>query len=399
MDLVRERRDQIGETEGAQIQHAARRVPAAHPHDDRDVVDGRRRRAGVTKPAPPRLGGIGLLGPVGGVFGALLERLHQPEQSPLLIAPALDRIAKAALTLLAGAGICRICLAMHPRAVAFERQNRVDSSREDLAVVGDHQHGLLRSADLALQRELRRDIEEVVGLVEQQHIGIGAKQHVEDQLFSLAARKSHRRTVRQLVKPNADDPPTGSVPLALELVPAKHRPVRDRRAKLDAGIGVARCKLQFMSQHPLAGQPERQRRQRQQQLPHGSPLTGDADVLRHVADDPTDRGVALVSVQRSRKHPEQRALAHTVGPDKADMPTLRNPKRHVREQQLAARVGVSEPGNHDMPHQSPAIPESMAAMLVVKLLATVKDCCPTAPTDGGQPDGRQRVSSHRSDRR
>jgi flavin-binding protein dodecin len=145
-------------------------------------------------------------------------------------------------------------------------------------------------------------------------------------------------------------------------------------------FGVARRELSFIAQHSLARQPQRQRRQRQQELPHRPPVIGDTDVLRHIADDPANRGVPLVSSQRAREHPKQRALANTIGTDKADMATVRHAKRHLGEQQLTARVRVSETRNGDMRHQSPTAPKSMVAMLIPgKRRVVVQDVSCEAP--------------------
>src|SRR6516225_3567765 len=102
MDLLRERRHEPVDAERAEVEHPPRRIATADPDRDRSVDDGCRRRPRISEPAPPRLGGVGLLGPLARILRSLLERLHQPVQAALLVAPALDGVPEPPLTLLSG---------------------------------------------------------------------------------------------------------------------------------------------------------------------------------------------------------------------------------------------------------------------------------------------------------
>ena len=128
---------------------------------------------------------------------------------------------------------------MHPGAVALERDDLLDRAREHLAVVGDHQHRLAGNGDLALERALGGDVEEVVGLVEQQDLGVGGEQRIEHEALALATGQGVRRAVRDLGERAADDLARRAVPLGLELVAAELRPLPDRRPELDSGRVVA----------------------------------------------------------------------------------------------------------------------------------------------------------------
>ena len=58
----------------------------------------------------------------------------------------------------------------------------------------------LDDADPLLELELGRDVEEVVGLVEQQHVGVGREEHVEHELLALAAREGTGGPLGDLVE-------------------------------------------------------------------------------------------------------------------------------------------------------------------------------------------------------
>jgi hypothetical protein len=87
-----------------------------------------------------------------------------------------------------------------PAAAALEREDRVRRGREQVAVVRDDEHGLVGRRDLVLERLLARHVEEVVGLVEQQHLGVRAEQHVEHEPLALAARERRRVALGDVVE-------------------------------------------------------------------------------------------------------------------------------------------------------------------------------------------------------
>ena len=319
-----------GDLERAHVEHDPCRVTAADAHGDGLVGDGRRRRTGGAEPVPARLHRVGALGPVRGVAGALLERLHEPEQPALLLVPALDRVAESPLTVLARLGVGGVGLAVHPGAVALEGHDRAEGGGQDGAVVGDHHDRLLGRADPLLELQLGRDVEEVVGLVEQQHVGVGGEQHVEDELLALAARQRAGGPLGDLVEGGAHDAPARRVPVALQLIAAERRPVRDRLTELDPRRRVAGRELGLERQHALARLADRERRQREQQLADGALVIAHADVLGHVADGPADRVLALVGRELAGQDLQQRALAHAVAADQARRAGRARPGRRRR---------------------------------------------------------------------
>ena len=83
---------------------------------------------------------------------------------------------------------------------------------------------------------------------------------------------------------------------------------------------------------------------------HRALVVADADILGHVPGDPAQRQLPLVGFQRAGQNAKQSALAHAVGADEADVLSWRDPKRDIREQHLASRMGVGETRDDDMAH-------------------------------------------------
>jgi hypothetical protein len=228
--------------------------------------------------------------------------------------------------------------------------DRPRGAGEHLAVVRDEQHRLARGRDLRLERALGGDVEEVVGLVEQQDVDVRGQQHIEDEALALAARQRPRGPVGDVGERRADDRPARAVPLRLELVAAELGPFADRGAQVHPRAGVARGERALGPRHPLAGGAQGVRGERDQQLAHRPLVVGGADVLAHEAGAAADRGLTVVGRQLAGEDPQQRALADAVGADQADVLARRDREGHVAEEQVAAGVRVGEPGAADVAH-------------------------------------------------
>jgi hypothetical protein len=87
----------------------------------------------------------------------------------LLPMPLFEPIPETLLTLPAALCVGAIRIAVNPCAVRLERDDRVRCARQQLAVMADQQHGLFRRRDPRLQPALGRNVQKIVGLVEQQH--------------------------------------------------------------------------------------------------------------------------------------------------------------------------------------------------------------------------------------
>ena len=242
---------------------------------------------------------------------------------------------------------------MHPAAAALEREDARGRRPEQVAVVGDEQHGLLRGRDPRLQRKLRRHVEEVVGLVEEQDLCVAREEHLEHEPLALPAGELGGAPRTDVVEARADDRAAGGVPLALELVAAELRPVRDRLAQAHAGVGRVPAGLEVAlgGEHLLPRGAQPRGRELEEHLPHRARVRADADVLRHVGER-ADVGVALDRVEAAGEDPQQRRLADAVGADEADVVAAADLERHVGEEQVAARMGVGQVGDDDVGHDA-----------------------------------------------
>ena len=92
------------------------------------------------------------------------------------------------------------------------------------------------------------------------------------------------------------------------------------------------------------------RRQREQQFANGALVIAHADVLGHVPDGPADRVLALVGSEDAGQDLQQRALAHAVAADQPDVLAGRDPEGDVGEQQVPARMCISEPRHRHVRH-------------------------------------------------
>ena len=169
--LVAEREEQVAHRHLLELHHPPRRVGAAEGDVDLLVGHRRRRRAGGDELLPPRLGRVGLGGVLEVLRGALLHDLHVMEEAPLFVVPALQRVAQQLLATLACLGEGGVRTAVHPAARPFDDDDLGGHPLEQGAVVADHEDGALAGLDLLLQPHTCGDVEVVVGLVEQQHVG------------------------------------------------------------------------------------------------------------------------------------------------------------------------------------------------------------------------------------
>ncbi len=231
---------------------------------------------------------------------------------------------------------------MEPAAVALERQDGAHGVREQIAIVGDDQHGLAGRGDRRLQSPLARNVEEVVGLVEEEDLGVGREEDLEHQALALTARQGGGEPACERVEPLAHDAPAGRVPASLELVAAELGPIADRGAERHPGGLVSVGHGSLGCRHAFPGGPEGSGRELEQLIPHGRPVGSGPHSLRHVGDTPAGRGLPLLGRELTRQHPQQRGLAYAVGADHPDVRPRSDPKRHAGEEPVTARMGVGE---------------------------------------------------------
>jgi hypothetical protein len=165
---------------------AAVRPGQAHAHG---LGRGRGRgRAGIDEALPARLHHLGLASARLGVRRALLHLLEEVEEAPLLGVPTREGVAQRLVARRAGLVVRRPAPGVRPGPVALDGDHGVGRRSKQLTVVADEQHGLVRGDEALLEPALARDVEEVVGLVEQEDVRVGAQERFEHEPLALAAR-------------------------------------------------------------------------------------------------------------------------------------------------------------------------------------------------------------------
>ena len=218
--------------------------------------------------------------------------------------------------------------------------------------MADVEDGLLGLADPLLEPDLARYVEEVVRLVEQQHLVRPAEQILQHQSLLLAAGEGSQLAVLGALVRHAEAGHGADVPHDLDVVAA--------------GVGILRQRLRIghlgllvvgLHQRPLAavdggrGRADPGRGDAQQQVGDGRLGTQvGADHLPH-HPEPTAAGHhAGVRLEVSGDDAEQRGLAGAVGPDQRHLGALADAERHVVEQHPAVGQLEAHSGDVHMSH-------------------------------------------------
>ncbi len=324
------------------------------------VGDRGRRRAGLHEALPPGLRPVGLGGVLEVLGRPLLHHLHVVEQAALLVVPSLQGVAQEALTVLPGLGKGGVRAAVDPAGGALQHDELGGAPLQQDPVVAHHQDRAGAGPELILQPGPGGHVEVVVGLVEQEHVGPGVEQHVEHEPLALPARQLAHQAGRHVVDRALHTSLHRGGPLGLQLVAAEVAPDGE-------GLGVAHAVVGAFGHGPLgrhqgeAGGAQLGSGHLQQHLPQGVGGAGHPDVLGHRQHGAGDRGLAGVGLEDARQDPQDRALAHPVGPDDGGVIARRDPEAEVEEQRVPPRRGVLETGHDDAAH-----PASMPARLALR---------------------------------
>ncbi len=141
---------------------------------------------------------------------------------------------------------------------------------QQLPVVRHVQHRLGRLAQPRLQPALARYVQEVVRLVEQQHLVAAAQQQVEREPLLLAAGEGPDRTVPHLVPRLVQHRHGDRVEQHLGVVPAGLAPAGQRVGVRDSCDSLRVVERAGGAVQPLAGRPQRRRHQGQRQVGRAS---------------------------------------------------------------------------------------------------------------------------------
>ena len=191
------------------------------------------------------------------------------EEPALLVPPPLQRVAEPFLPFGAGLGERGERAAVHPRARSFDDDDLRGDRVEHGAVVADHQHRRLRLAELLLQPPAGRDVEVVVGLVEQEDVGTRVQHQIEHEPLALATREFTDPSRVHVVDRRFHDPLDRGTPLRLEFVTAEVAP-RGQRLR----VRHPRLRLEWRPGEGRFGRDER---------PTGGAQDGWCDLDQHLA--------------------------------------------------------------------------------------------------------------------
>ena len=189
----------------------------------------RRRRTDRDEALPARLGRVGPRRVAVVDRRPLLHDLVVLEEASLLVVPSAQRRGQVGVAgaagLVEGGEPAGCTQAPAPSIITMRSAAAASSSRSWLIrriVLGERR-------DLLLEPALGRQVEEVVGLVEQQDVDVGREQRLEHEPLALAARQLGDRPVARLVEGLAQHAlaarvPAGLLVVAADLAPRRRRP-------------------------------------------------------------------------------------------------------------------------------------------------------------------------------
>ena len=307
--------ERIGESVELELfehHRALARPRAAEPHRDLLVANPFRRGTGLVEMTQPAFGRLGLGREVVGERGAALHLLHDRFEAIALTHVAgvlvLDALSSRVPRFVVGGERC----AVRPRAARFESHDFRGGRGEELAVVADVQDRLVRRPQLIFEPSLGGDVEEVVGLVEQQHVIGAAQEHLQREPLLLTARERRDRPIADLREIHAERLGEAGVPEHLGVVSARVAPAAQRLRVLQRSIRVARAlRDDALGIGELGGGlAERGCGKRDEERPHGRVVADRADELAHDPGPSVDAhgsfGGALVAGEHSHARSSSR---------------------------------------------------------------------------------------------
>ena len=167
-----------------------------------------------------------------GAAPELLQRLFEA-RALLLPAPVflVDAGKPLVASLVPGGERC----AVRPRGLPFERDDLVGRAREERPVVADQQDRLRTGAQRVFEPLLARDVEVVVGLVEQEDVGVGPEHDLEREALLLAARQRREPAPSGRVERLPQGQRRAGVPQDFGVPSARITPLRVRPRQREAG--------------------------------------------------------------------------------------------------------------------------------------------------------------------
>ena len=235
-DLEVERPHQAGQLEVLADHRPLAGAAALEPHLHLLLARLLGRRTGLLELPEPGLRRLVAAGEAVVVRRLLLVHQHQRLELGVLLVPAPAQLLEAGEPVLARLVVRREPARVGPHQVAgaaeLDRHDPGGGVVEQLAVVADEEDRLLGLADPLLEPDLAGHVEEVVGLVEQQHLVGAAQQELQDEALLLASGQGPQRAVLGPVVGQREAGDRADVPGDLDVVAAGVGVLRQR-----AGVG------------------------------------------------------------------------------------------------------------------------------------------------------------------
>ena len=269
---------------------------------------------------------------------------HELDQAGPLVLPLRGVTGEAVVPGVPGLVVGGEAAAVGPRALGLDGDDLGGDAGQQLAIVADEEDGLGAAAQLVLQPALARDVQEVVGLVQEQDGGVAAEQRLERQALLLAARaRGHRPGADGLVG-LAQHLGGDRVPEDLELVAADLGPVADGLGVGDGGAGVVGLgEVVGLGLGQAGVDPQRgERSEGRQQLVDRRAVADRADELGHDRHAAVHGDGAVGSGQLAADEAQQGGLPGAVDADEGDVVTVADAERRVLEEGVAAGPGPAQ---------------------------------------------------------
>ena len=248
---------------------------------------------------------------------------------------------------------------MRPRSATFERDHLRAALFEQLAVVADEEHGLRGVTEPLFEPALSRNVEVVVGLVEDQDVGVASQQRFQDQALLLAARQRADGPRCDIHERGSHRGDGAGIPQHLGVVAADVAPVCPRVREAQSGFGRSRRVGDALGgEEARVGFAELRRTDADQQLPNRGVVPDGADELAHDPEPAVDRDRAGRCVLVAGDDADERRLAHTVRADESAVLSVTDSERHVVEELAATRGAIRESGDLECAHERASVRRS-----------------------------------------
>ena len=214
---------------------------------------------------------------------------------------------------------------------------------DQLAIVTDKQHGLGRLRECALKPAFGRDIQIVVGLVQQQDLVRTVQQGFEHQTFLLPARQRVDPAKSGQLERNSQGCGGMYVTFGLEFIPAHIGPVGQRlRIRELVAFAVTLHERQLGAVQTFGGHPDAIRCHRQQQIADGRVVTNGTDELPHHPELPAPGDGPVMRIGVAGDDAQQCRLSGPVGADQRGFAAFADPEADIVEKRSAVRELIAD---------------------------------------------------------